>query len=115
PLGEGAILPNVNWEVRAINSFALGGAKVPGTTDTTTGNPDGDPSVAFYDWLQNPFWGVPGFPANRLGTLALYQSYCLANALLVSPAVPAPIQASAFLIDLLAATNSVARWSNGVL
>jgi Putative phage tail protein len=104
PLGEGAILPNVNWEVQAINSYALGGA-----------NPDGDPSIATSDWLTNPFWGVPGFPAARVGSLALYQSYCLANGLLVSPAVSSPIQASSFLTDLWQATNSNGRWSGGQL
>lgn len=102
PLGPSNQLPNVNWEVRAINSL----------TDGV--NPDGDPSVAFEDWLTNTFWGV-GFPTARLGDLTLWQNYCLANGLLVSPAVTAPIQASAFLIDLLTATNSNARWSGGQL
>ena len=102
PLGPSNQLPNVNWEVRALNSM----------TDGV--NPDGDPSVAFSDWLTNPFWGV-GFPAARLGNLTLWKNYCLANGLLVSPAVTSAIQASAFLIDLLTATNSNARWSGGQL
>lgn len=104
PLGPSAQLPNVNWEPYATNSYLSG----------PNGLPDGDPSIAISDFLTNVHWGV-GFPSARLGSLTLYQQYCLANGLLVSPALAAQVQANSFLTDLLAATNTLARWSGGVL
>jgi hypothetical protein len=104
PLGPSAQLPNVNWEPYATNSYLSG----------PSGLPDGDPSVAVSDFLTNVFWGV-GFPSARLGDLTLYQNYCLAYGLLVSPAIASQVQASSFIKELLAATNTLARWSGGVL
>lgn len=104
PLGTAASPPNVNWEVLASNSYGLG----------SQGQPDGDPSVVFSDFLTNAHWGL-GFPTVRLGSLSLYKNYCLANGLLISPALASAVQASAFLQDLLDATNSTAVWSGGQL
>lgn len=104
PLGPSAQLPNVNWEPYAANSYLSG----------PNGLPDGDPSIAVNDFLTNVHWGV-GFPSSRLGSLTLYQQYCLANGLLVSPALASQVVASSFLTDLLSATNTLARWSSGVL
>jgi len=104
PLGPSASLPNVNWEVQAINSYPFG----------PSGQPDGDPSIALSDFLTDQYRSVH-FPTARIGDLTLYKNYCLANALLISPVLEQQINASAHLIDQMAATNSEARWSSGQL
>jgi hypothetical protein len=104
PLGPSAQLPNVNWEPYALNAYLSG----------ADGLPDGDPSIAIRDFLTNAHFGV-GFPSARLGDLTLYANYCLANGLLVSPALSSQVQAASWLKEFLAATNTLARWSGGVL
>ncbi|HWE72508.1 MAG TPA: hypothetical protein VG328_05055 [Stellaceae bacterium] len=72
-LDDGAQLPNHNMEVAGF--FA----------DTAPGVPDADPSQVVVDLLTNPLCGA-GFPAARLGSLAVYQSYALAAGLWISTA-----------------------------
>ena len=58
------------------------------------------------------------WPASGLldaGSLANYQSYCLAAGLLVSPVIDSQRSASEFITELLRATNSTCVWSEGVL
>lgn len=100
PMGTSDSLPQINWLVQSPNSNVVAGI------------PDGDPSVAVSSLLTDTFWGL-GFP--RLGSLTIYQSYCLAAGFLVSPAIASSITASSFMVDLLKATNSNARWSSGSL
>lgn len=102
PCGNDPTLQQIQWEVRSPNSYV------------NPQIPDGLPSVALTTFLTDPDAGL-GFPTSRLGTLAQWRSYCLATGLLVSPVVTTQVAASSFVNDLLAATNSNARWSSGVL
>lgn len=67
------------------------------------------------DYLTNPFYGIPGWPAGRLATLDQYATYSRATGLMVSPVLTDPAEGRQFLSDLLQATNSSARWSSGKL
>lgn len=73
PLGGSTSIPNLNIEPVSTNSYNV----VPG-------QPDGDASIALTAFLTNPYFGL-GFPVNRLGSLALWQSYCTALGFAVSP------------------------------
>lgn len=102
PCGNDPTLQQIQWEVRSTNSYV------------NPDIPDGLASVALTSFLTDANYGL-GFPSNRLGTLAVWANYCLATGLLVSPTITTQIAASSFVNDLLAATNSNARWSSGVL
>lgn len=108
----GAFSNTTNLAVPNWNSTAANG--VVSAPQVTTGSPDGEPSQAMLDFLTDKFRGV-GFPAARIDTLAQYRNYCIANGLLVSPALTSAIVASAHLIDQMAATNSNVRWSSGLM
>jgi len=101
-LGGSPALPNVNYEVL----FAINGA--------IAGQPDADPSLWVVDRLTNPHNGL-GFPSAALGSLAVYQSMCLAAGLVISDAVVSQVAANSYFADLLDATNSEFVWSSGLL
>ena len=101
PLGGSTTLPNLTFEITSTNCYNV----VPGQAD-------GDPSIALEAFLTNPYWGL-GFPASRLGDLSLWQSYCIALGLGVSPIIASPIAASSFVNDLVAATNAAPCWQDG--
>lgn len=102
PLGSSTAVPNLTFEILSANSNAI------------PGQPDGDLSVALTSWLTDQHFGV-GFPANRLGSLALWQSYTLALGLVGSPIVASPIVASALPTDMATATGSELCWQDGLL
>lgn len=102
-LGSSTELANYSFEVRAVISNDAGAYA------------DANPRNVVVDFLTNPYYGVPGWPASRLGDLTQYATYCLATGLLVSPVLTEAKEASAFLADLFAATNSSPRWSGGKL
>ncbi len=102
-LGQNDALPQLGWEVLSIIANAI------------PGNTSADPKDVTVDFLTNSKYGV-GFPAARLDTaLTSYSAYCRALGLVVSPALVEQKEASAFLNDLFAATNSSPRWSGGIL
>lgn len=101
-LGTSPQLPNHNFEVNAIFSYGLAGI------------PDADPSMVVADFLTNPHYGC-GLPSARLGSLSVYQGYCIANGLWISPAYTDQSQASTLLDTIATATNSAFVWSSGVL
>jgi Putative phage tail protein len=101
PLGSSASLPNFTFEVVSTNSFNV----VPG-------QPDGDASIALTDYLTNQFYGL-GFPSARLGSLAQWQSYCIALGFAVSPVLASSTAASSLVNDLTDATNSAPCWQDG--
>ena len=103
-LGTSPQLPNHNFEVQGIYSQSL----------VALGVPDADPSLVVADLLTNPHYGV-GFPATRLGNLSVYQGYCIAAGLWISPGYTQQAQASSMLDDIATATNSAFVWSSGVL
>jgi len=102
PLGSAPTLPNLTFEVQSTNSGAI------------PGQPDGDATVAWTQFLTNQYWGV-GFPPGRMGSLTQWQQYCLALGLVVSPVLASATAASAFMRDLTEATNSAPCWQNGQL
>lgn len=76
--------------------------------------PDTDPSTVIDDLLTNAHYGV-GFPSARLGNLSVYQAYCLATGLVISPCYDTQQQASSMLDDITTVTNSAFVWSSGLL
>lgn len=102
-LGDNPHLPNHNFEVYGKYAFGVDAAL-----------PDADPSDVIYDLLMDPNYGV-GFPAERIASLATYQSYALANGLWFSLSVNQQEQASSLLDTLSLATNSAFVWSSGML
>lgn len=101
-LGNSASLPNHSFEIKGIFS------------NSVAGSPDADPSLVVADILTNAIYGV-GFPAARLGDLTVFQSYCLATGMLISPVYDTQQQSSQMLDDLASNTNSAIVWSNGLL
>ncbi len=101
-LGDSPQLPNHNFEVRGVYSNSI------------SGQIDADPSLVVTDLLTNSHYGA-GFPASKLGSLATYQAYCIANGLWVSPAYNQQATAATILDDLVSQTNSAFVWSSGVL
>lgn len=102
PLGSSAALPNITVEVSSNNQGAF------------PGQPDGHASVAMTLFLTDPHFGL-GFPSPRLGDLSVWQSYCLALGMVVSPVIASASSASAFINDLTAATNAAPCWQDGQL
>lgn len=76
---------------------------------------DANPSQIVIDFLSNPFYGVPGWPAGLIGNLADYSNYCLANNLLISPALQEQRPASQVLQEWMEITNSAIVYSENVL
>lgn len=103
PLDSSASTPNHSFEIVRTSGFGVGST------------PDADPSLVVADFFANTRTGVPGWQAGLLGSLAQYQSYCLAAGLLVSPVIDQQRSATDFLNELLLATNSTAVWSEGLL
>ena len=101
-LGSSASLSNHNFEVLGL------------LYGTAPNGIDADPSQAVSLLLTNASFGA-GFPASRLGSLAAYQSYTLAQGLWISVAYTAQTQASQLLDDLAKATNCAFVWSAGLL
>jgi len=101
-LGDSQEIPNLSYEIK----FAI--------CDAIAGSPDADPRDVMIDGLTNSHYGA-GYPAGRLGTLDVYSSYARATGMVVSPILTDQQEASRFVSDLLAATNSEAVMSGGVL
>ncbi len=101
-LGNSAQLPNHSFEI-----FGLLYSTAPGVLDA-------DPSRVIADLLTNPHYGA-GFPATRLGSFSIYQSYVFAAGLWISPAYSDQRQASDLLEEIAKNTNSAFVWSSGAL
>lgn len=102
PLGSSAAVPNVTFEIGSSNQGAL------------PGQDDGDAGVALRMFLTDPHFGL-GLPSARLGSLADWQSYCLALGMVVSPVITSTVSASSFVNDLTDATNAAPCWQDGQL
>ena len=103
-LGTNPQLPNHNFEIYGIFSNSL----------QSIGVLDADPSLVVADLLTNVNYGA-GFPSSRLANLSVYQSYCIASGMWISPAYTTQTQSSSILDDIAKATNSAFVWSQGVL
>lgn len=103
-LGSSPSLPNFNYEVLwGINSA------IPSI------GPDANFADILQDFIGNPDYGVPGFPAVLLGDLTTYRTFCAAAGLLASPVLDSQQAASSVLEDWMTATASEFRWSSGQL
>lgn len=100
-LGGGAQLPNFGFEVAGRLPF--GGGIV-----------DANPKDVVVDFLTNVNYGA-GFPVAKLGDLAAFSDFCVANGLFVSPALTEQRAAQEHLGDLLRMANAAAVWSEGKL
>ena len=101
------ILSAVDISSEVTPEIALYDSSVPGKLDA-------DPAEFVQDFLTNPIDGA-GFPSAKLGDLANYSDYCVAAGLLLSPAIAEQKPASEHLKEVLAATNSEAVPSQGLL
>jgi hypothetical protein len=101
PLDTSATAPNHNFEVQFAIRATLGGVKCD----------DANPADIVADLLPD----VPRWPANAIGDLSTYATYCLAQGLLLSPIADNGRQASDLLTEILTCSNSDCLWSDGQL
>ena len=101
PLGSSPTLPNFTFEVISLNGGNI-----------VSGQQDGRPDLALTSFLTDPNYGL-GFPSNRLGSLSIWENYCIALGFGVSPVIASPIAASSFVDDITMATNSAPCWQDG--
>lgn len=102
-LGPGAQVENHNFEVVGPGAYGIGPAV-----------PDIDPAAFVVRVLQDARYGAR-MPAQYIGDHALWSTYCLANNLLVSPAITAQMSAAELLKTAAAITNTGPVWSGGRL
>lgn len=100
-LDDGARLQNHTFEISA--GFKVGAL------------PDANPASVVQDFLTNAFYGVPGWIAGLIGDLGTYSNYCLANNLLISPALEEQKAASSVLDGWMEVTNSEIVYSENRL
>jgi len=106
---------NQYTESGGVYTFAGGNAgQIVNISYNASIGPDTDPATVIDDLLTNAHYGV-GFPSARMGNLTVYQAYCLASGLVISPCYDKQQQASSMLDDIATVTNSAFVWSSGVL
>jgi hypothetical protein len=101
-LGSTATIPQLTFEVTG----AINGAIV--------GLPDADPAAVLPDFLSNAHYGL-GFPSALLGDFSQWSAWCIANGLVVSPAIETTAEGRAFVQDLMDATCSECVWDGAHL
>jgi hypothetical protein len=101
PLDTSATSPNHNFEVQFAIRATIEGAQ----------NDDANPADIVNDLLPD----VPRWPANAIGDLTPYSTYCLAQGLLLSPIADNGRQASDLLTEIMTCSNSDCLWSDGQL
>ena len=102
-LGSSASFPNFSWEV----TWGIYGTDGLG--------PDVSPDLWISAFLTNQDWGLHGFPVGLLGDLSHYGSFCLAYGLVMSVSMTDQTTAQSHLQDLMIATASDFKWSQGQL
>lgn len=101
-MGNSPQIPNHNVEVYARYSNSI------------SGKIDADPSQVISFLLTDAKSGA-GFPASKLNSLSVYQAYCIASGLWISPAYVQQATAASILTDIVAATNSAFVFSGDKL
>lgn len=101
-MGDTAELPNLSFEVAAINCNAIPGL------------PDGDVSQAVADLLISAYFGI-GFPASRWADQSDWSNYTRASGMVVSPVLIDQSDSASIARDMIEYTNCDARWSSGLL
>lgn len=104
-LGESSSLPNLSFEVQ--------GPRIAGTLGSSTVI-DARPDEILTDLLTDPVSGAR-FPADRIGSLANWRTYCQAAGFFLSPAITEQAPTKDHVNDLCRMTNSAPVWSEGLL
>lgn len=99
-LGESGSLPNLSYEVAS-------GYHSPGKLDA-------NPAEVLREILTNNYWGAGLDPA-KIGDLAQYSNYCVANGLFISPVLDESKEAAEWITDICKVTNVEPVWSQGIL
>jgi hypothetical protein len=105
------------YSVDANGVYTFGSGDIgAGVTITYQYYGDADPSFVVTDLLTNPRYGA-GFPVARLDSsaMAVYQAYCQATGLLISPVYDQQATAQALLDEIAKVTNSAFVWASGKL
>jgi hypothetical protein len=102
-LGSGAQVENHNFEV-------IG----PGAYSISPSIPDIDPSSFAVKMLQDARYGA-AFPSEFMDASQTWSDYCIANNLLMSPALTEQIKAAEFLSNMAMLTNTGIVWSGGLV
>jgi hypothetical protein len=102
-LGTATEIQNYSFEVKGAIS------------DAAPGIPDANAKDVLVDILTNVHYGVPGWPADRIGNLDQFSDYSMATGMLVSPALTDQNDAAQFLNVFFQALNCGPRWSSGKL
>ncbi|MEA1651845.1 phage tail protein [Nitrospirillum sp. BR 11164] len=98
-LGSSASLPNHNFEVQSDAVSRTGPSAF-----------DANPADILVDFLTNERYGV-GLPADRIGDLGAWRSYCAAAGLLMSPLLAQQEAASDIVNRWAQLTNTLIYWS----
>ncbi len=99
--GSSASMANWNVEAKGLLPYSAG------TID------DAEPSAIITDYLTDAYHGA-GFGA-YLGSLTLFQTYCRARGLFISPSEDNQRNAGGFVEDIANLCNSAVVWANGQL
>jgi len=101
-MGNSPQIPNHNAEIYGRYSNSI------------SGQIDADPSQVI-TFLATDTKSGAGFPSSRLASLSVYQAYCIASGLWISPAYVQQTAASSLLSEIVDATNSAFVYSGGTL
>ncbi|MFZ5544407.1 MAG: phage tail protein [Pseudomonadota bacterium] len=102
-LGDQASIENHNFEVIA-----------PGAYSVSSSLPDTDPAASLRELLADAISGA-GFPGQQLDTWTSWSDFCIANGLLVSPALEEQKTAAEVLQFAAELGNAAPVWSGGKL
>ena len=101
-LGDATALPSLSFEV--VGPFSNANCTYGGAS----------PADIVYDILTNARYGA-GFPSSKIGSITVFQNYCGAMGLFLSPIYDTQVQVAQILTDLMQITNSGVYFSEGVL
>ena len=102
-LGTGAQVDNHTFEVIGPGAYSVGPSV-----------PDIDPAAFVVKILKDGRYGAR-IPAMYVDAITSWTAYCLANNILISPAITAQLSAAEFLKTVAAITNTGLVWSSGRL
>ena len=102
-LGSNGSVDNHSFEVQGSQAYSI-----------STTIPDANPATVTFDLLTNARYGA-GFTKSGVYDLSAWSSYCLSSGMLLSPALEQQLQASDFITQICAVTNTAPVWSGGRL
>jgi hypothetical protein len=102
-LGSNGTVDNHSFEVQGTQAYSIASTI-----------PDANPALIAFDLLTSTRYGA-GYSKGGIYDLADWSSYCLASGIVLSPALEQQIQASAFVTQICAVTNTAPVWTGGKL